>query len=168
MVNEKQILFDIRKISSKSASFPEAVKELSALLERGLGGVVRLIGVPDNNSDEGPSIASHAERFFDETEGLTYRSLYTVSLRANGRGLGKVVAFFASGCSHQGVAQRLANFSGEQLGLLLERIRVSEERETVESVAVAEQPKPRQPSSWMKNFKLRDAPPLWIAIARSK
>jgi hypothetical protein len=166
MVNEKQILFDIRKISIRSASFPEAVEELSALLERGLGGVVRLIAVLDNNSGEGPSIASHAERFFDETEGLPYRSLYTVSLRANGRELGKLVAFFASGCSHQGVAQRLANFSGEQLGMLLEPIRVSEERR--ETAATFEQPKPRRPSAWMKNFKLRDAPPLWVAIARSK
>jgi hypothetical protein len=125
-VNEKQILFDIRQISIKSSSFPDAIQELSCSLERSLGGCVLLVRVPEQSAGEGRLIAQHAERFFDETQGLPYRSLYSVSLRASGRELGKLVAFFASGCSHQGVAQRVANFAGEQLGSLLERIRVGE------------------------------------------
>ncbi len=124
-MNEKQILLDVRLIASKSDSLPDAIKELSSSLERSLGGKVLLIRV-EKDSSEGHLIAYHAERFFDETAGLPCRSLYTVSLRAHGRKLGKLVAFFASGCSHQGLAQSLVNFTGEQLGSLLERISVAE------------------------------------------
>jgi hypothetical protein len=99
-------------IASKSASFPHAVEELSASLERAMGGRVILVRMPDWNSGETPSIARHAERFFDETAGIPYRSLYTVPLRASGREFGKLAAFFASGCSHDGVAQRVAKFAG--------------------------------------------------------
>ena len=124
-MNEKQLLSDVRLIAGRSDSFPDAIKELSSSLERSLGGKVLLIRV-EKDSSEGHLIAYHAERFFDETAGLPCRSLYTVSLRARGRGLGKLVAFFASVSSHQGVAQRLVNFTGEQLGSLLERISVPE------------------------------------------
>jgi hypothetical protein len=118
-VNEKQIRSSITQIASKSASFPHAVEELSASLERAMGGRVILVRMPDWG--EVPSIARQAERFFDETAGIPYRSLYTVPLRASGREFGKLAAFFASGCSHDGVAQRLAKFAGEQLGMLLDR-----------------------------------------------
>jgi hypothetical protein len=125
-VNEPQILSSITQIAGNSASFSNAVEDLSALLERSVGGRVILVRMPEKRSAGAHSIARHAERFFDETAGLPYRSLYTVSLRARGRELGKLVAFFASGCSHDGVAQRLARFAGEELGMLLERIRLAE------------------------------------------
>lgn len=139
-MNEQQVISSITKIAGAAASFPDAVEELSASLGRGIGGRVILVRVPDRSSGEAQSIARHAERFFDETASLPYRSLYTVSLRASGRELGKLVAFFASGCSHEGVAHRLARFAGEQLGLLLDRIRLAEERkrETAEPVGVTQ------------------------------
>ena len=42
-----------------------------------------------------------------------------------------MLALFALGCSHEGVTQRLANFAGEQLGMLLERIRLTRERKQI-------------------------------------
>lgn len=125
-MNEKQILSTITQIAGDATSFSNAVEELSALLERSVQGRVILVRMPDKRSGGEELIARHAERFFDETAGLPYRSLYTVSLRAHGRELGKLVAFFASGCSHDGMAQRLAQFAGEELGTLLDRIRLAE------------------------------------------
>jgi hypothetical protein len=124
-VNEKQILSTITQIARNATSFSNAVEEVSALLQRGVDGRVILVLMPDKRSGGGQSVARHAEHFFDETTGLPYRSLYTVALSAHGRELGKLVAFFASGCSHDGVAQRLAQFAGEELGVLLERIRLA-------------------------------------------
>jgi ANTAR domain len=121
-VTEKQILFKISQIVGKSTNFSKAVTELNASLEDALGGRVLLLGMPDK------SVAEYAEQFFDRSVGLPYRSVYTVVLRAGGRELGKLAAFFALGCLQEGMTQRLANFAGEQLGMLVERIHLTKER----------------------------------------
>ena len=87
-----------------------------------------LVSMPDKSFRENHSIVESAERFFDEAEGLPHRSLYTVSLRASGRELGKLVASFALDSFREDLTQRLANFAGEQLGMLLERIRLTRHR----------------------------------------
>src|ERR1700685_1410915 len=128
IVNEKKILLEVSQIARRSTSPSNAIQELSDLLERALGGKVLLVSVPDESSSDDRAIAHQAERFFDEAVDLPYRSLYTVSLRESGRELGILVALFALGSFHEGIAQRLANFIGEQLGMLLERIRLTRER----------------------------------------
>ncbi len=81
------------------------------------------IGAPEDPSAEG---------FLEETVALPYRSRYTVSLRAGGEELGKLDAFFALDWAldrpQEGMTERIAGFAGEQLGMLLERIRLTKER----------------------------------------
>jgi hypothetical protein len=123
-VKEKKILFEISQIARKSTSFLSALQELTDVLEGGLGARVLLVSVP---AASGP-IAEHAERFLEETAETPFRSLYTVSLQAGGRELGKLLVFFASGCSDEVMTRRLASFAGEQLGMLLERICLTKAR----------------------------------------
>ena len=62
-----------------------------------------------------------------------YRSLYSVDLRDGGEILGKATLCFASD-QHQGALnQRLADFIGEQLGMLLARTRLSDRRARLKS-----------------------------------
>jgi hypothetical protein len=128
VVNEKKLLLEISLIGRRSTSFSMAIQELSDSLEDGLGGRVLLVSAPDKSANEDRALAEHAEQIFDEIVGLPYRSIYSVSLRASGRELGKLVASFALGCPQETLTQRLANFAGEQLGMLLERIRLTRER----------------------------------------
>ena len=116
-MNEKKILLEVSQTARRSTSLPTAIQELSDLLERRLGGRVLLVSVPDESSSDDHSVAHQAGRFFDETADLPYRSLYTFSLRVNGRELRLMVALFALVSFHEGMAQRLANFLGEQLGM---------------------------------------------------
>jgi hypothetical protein len=131
-MTEIQILFQISQVVSNSTNFLSAIQSLSAALERALGGRVLLIGVPEDPSRKVHSIARDAERFLDETAGLPYKSHHTVSLRAGGEELGKLEAFFALDWAldrlHQSMTERIANFAGQQLGMLLERIRLTKER----------------------------------------
>jgi hypothetical protein len=122
-MTERQVLFQISQVVSNSTNFSNAIECQSVAVERAVGCRVLFIGVPEHPP---------AERFLDETAGLPYRSHYIVSLRAGGEELGKLEAFFAwdwaLDCPHEGMTERLANFAGEQLGMLLERIRLTKER----------------------------------------
>ena len=57
-----------------------------------------------------------------------YRSLYSVDLRDGGETLGKVTLCFASDTFQGTLPQRLSEFVGEQLGMLLARTRLTEKR----------------------------------------
>jgi len=92
-MNESEILFQISNIVNGPLSFPQAVEQISQLLER---------VQPLNSFDQPP------------------RSLYSVDLR-DGRETLATLRF----ASHQ-FPQRLADFIGEQLGMLLARTRLAE------------------------------------------
>lgn len=97
-MTETEILSKISGIVNGRASFAEAVEHIRLLLEREVSGRGLRIDQP-------------------------YRSLYNVHLRAGGQALGKATLYFASDHSQ---GQRLANFVGEQLGMLLARTRLAE------------------------------------------
>jgi hypothetical protein len=125
-VNEKELLFQISRIANQSASFGDAIEKIGNLMEQELGGKGLL--VRELESDLPGSIAGSAEQFFEETAHLPSRALYTVALRANGQELGRLIAFFACAESSDGLRQRVANFAGEQLGIMLERLCLAKRR----------------------------------------
>ncbi len=127
-MNEKQLLFEISHIANQSAGFAEAVERIGALMEQELGGKGLTVSQLGDSSLDLGGIAATAEQFFEETAGLPCRSLYTVALRANGRELGRLVAFFACADSSDRQRQRITGFAGEQLGMLLERLRLAKQR----------------------------------------
>jgi hypothetical protein len=138
-VNEKALLLQISRIANKAASFRAAVEGLGALLEAELGCKGLIVNQPDEPRGDKArgdrdAFATCAEHFFQETAHLPARSLYTVALRANGQELGRLIAFFAGIESSTGIdasdglPQRVVTFAGEQLGLMLERLRLAKRR----------------------------------------
>jgi hypothetical protein len=125
-VNEKELLFRISRIANQSASFGDAIEKIGDLMEQELEGKGLIVG--ELEDDVPGSIAASAEQFFEETAHLPSRALYTVALHANGEELGRLIAFFACAESNEGVRQRVANFAGEQLGIMLERLRLAKRR----------------------------------------
>jgi GAF domain-containing protein len=125
-VNEKELLFRISHIANQSGSFEDAVEKIGDLMEQELGG--KGLIVRELEDDVPGGIAASAETFFEETAHLPSRALYTVALRANGQELGRLIAFFACAESSDGIRQRVANFAGEQLGIMLERLRLARRR----------------------------------------
>jgi GAF domain-containing protein len=125
-VNEKELLFRISRIANQSASFGDAIEKIGDLMEQELEG--RGLIVRELEDDLPGSIAASAEQFFEETAHLPSRALYTIALRANGQELGRLIAFFACAESSDGLRQRVANFVGEQLGIMLERLRLAKRR----------------------------------------
>jgi hypothetical protein len=124
-VNERELLLRISRIANRSVSFGNAVEEIGVLMEQELGGkglIVRELG------DLPGGIAASFEQFFEETAHLPSRALYTVALRANGQELGRLIAFFACAETNDGLHHRVANFAGEQLGIMLERLRLAKRR----------------------------------------
>jgi hypothetical protein len=125
-VNEKELLVRISRIATESASFGDAVEKIGDLMEQELGGKGLIVKELEDRLPGG--MASSAEQFFEETAHLPFRSLYTVALRANGQELGRLVAFFACAESSDSLRQRVAQFAGEQLGVMLERLRLAKRR----------------------------------------
>lgn len=127
-MNEKQLLFEISHIANQSAGFAEALERISALMEQELDGKGLTVSYLEDSSLQAGGIAATAKQFFEETAGLPCRSFYTVALRANGRELGRLAAFFACADSADGQRRRITSFAGEQLGMLLERLRLAKQR----------------------------------------
>jgi hypothetical protein len=125
-VNEKELLFRISRIANQSVSFGDAIEKIGDLMEQELEG--KGLIVRELEDDLPGSIAASTEQFFEETANLPSRALYTVALRANGQEIGRLIAFFACAESNDGLRQRVANFAGEQLGLMLERLRLAKRR----------------------------------------
>lgn len=123
-MNYEQLETRVSQVLRDATDHASAIAELSACLEQSLGGEALLVIVPRGRAGKKVSIARYAEQFFSETTALPYRSLYTVSLSLHGREWGRLVAFFAWGCSHEGAGQSLVKRIGEEFETLLGRTRV--------------------------------------------
>ncbi|HVO96640.1 MAG TPA: ANTAR domain-containing protein [Bryobacteraceae bacterium] len=112
-MTEQDVLFRISEIVNGRQDFLHAMEQIALLLERAFGGK----GV----------FLDHAPDAFQRLESLPqpYRSLYTVDLRDAGRSLGKLTLLFASGSFQGDAPRRIADFVGEQLGMLLARLRLA-------------------------------------------
>src|SRR5260370_28571158 len=108
-MNERELLFQISNIVNGPVSFGQAVEQIARLLERDAGGKGLFLDDPD------------VDGLLDSFEG----TVYTMELRAGDGSLGKLTVVFASD-EMQGEFSRLAEFLGEQLGMLVARGRLSE------------------------------------------
>ena len=117
-MTETELIFQISTIVNGRFSFAQATAQIGLLLERECGGKGLFI---DN---EGAPDAVDLLDSFDQP----YRSLYSVDLRDGGERLGKVTLCFASDHFQGALPQRLADFIGEQLGMLLARTRLAARR----------------------------------------
>jgi hypothetical protein len=115
-MTENELLFHISNIVNGRVSFPQAVEQIAILLEREVHGK----GLFIEQSDAPVKLLES----FDQP----YRSLYTVDLRDGGDALGKLTLCFASHHFEGPFQQRLADFVGEQLGMLLYRSFLAERR----------------------------------------
>jgi len=118
-MTENEVLFKISNIVNGHLSFSQAVEQITLLLEREVNGESLIIEEPDRPND--------AVKLLDSFD-LPYRSLYSVNLRNGGETLGKATLCFAAGHFQGAFPQRLADFVGEQLGMLLVRTRLAEQR----------------------------------------
>jgi hypothetical protein len=112
-MTENEVLFQISNIVNQGASFPQAVEQIALLLEREVGGRALFVDGPGS-----PDIV----RLLDSLD-HPYRSLYSVD--ASDR---KLTLVFASDQFQGTYHQRLVDFVGEQLGMLLVRTRLAERR----------------------------------------
>jgi GAF domain-containing protein len=117
-MTENEVLFEISNIVNGHVSFPQAVEQIAIFLEQEANGKALFIDNPVT-----PSAAKLLDSF-DQP----YRSLYTVDLRDGGETLGKATLCFASGHFQGPFEQRLADFVGQQLGMLLYRSFLTERR----------------------------------------
>ena len=113
-MTENEVLFKISNIVNGRVSFTQAMEQIGELLASEANGKLLTL----ENSDE-------AVRML-ESLNQPYRSLYSVELRDGGETLGKATLCFASERFEGGLQQRLADFVGEQLGMLLARTRLAE------------------------------------------
>jgi hypothetical protein len=112
-MTENEVLFQISNIVNQGASFPQAVDQIALLLERETDGKTLFVDGPGT-----PDIV----RLLDSLD-HPYRSLYSVNA-----GDLKLTLAFASDFFQGAYHQRLADFVGEQLGMLLVRTRLVERR----------------------------------------
>src|SRR5438132_800482 len=117
-MTETEVLFQISEIVNGQYIFPEAIEQIALLLEREAGGKAVILEQPG---------APNAARLLDSID-QPYRSLYSVSLRDGGETLGHVTLCFASECFQGTLPQRLSDFVGQQLGMLLARTRLAGRR----------------------------------------
>jgi hypothetical protein len=116
-MNENEVLFQISNLVNGHLTFPQAVEQISLLLQR---------------EADAKAVIFHQPGALDPVSLLgsfrnLYRSLYSVDLRSGGQSLGQVTLCFASD-SLQPSFERLAEFVGEQLGMLLARTKLAERR----------------------------------------
>jgi hypothetical protein len=115
-MTESELLFQISNIVNGRHSFAQAIEQISSLLEREAGGKALIFNE-----------TTDAVELLDSFD-LPYRSLYSVSLRDGGETLGKATLCFASEHFQGDLPRRLADFVGEQLGMLLARTHLAERR----------------------------------------
>jgi GAF domain-containing protein len=114
-MTESEVLFEISKIVNGPLSFSYALEQISLLLEQEAGGKGVFADSPD---------AAKLLDAFDHP----YRSFYNVEMRAGDAVLGTVTLCFASHRLQRAFEQRVANFVGQQLGMLLTRATLAERR----------------------------------------
>ena len=120
-MTENEVLFQISNIVNGRVSFTQAVEQIAVLLAREANGKLLTL---ENSAD--------AVRMLDSLD-QAYRSLYSVELRDGGETLGNATLCFASDRFEGAMQQRLADFVGEQLGMLLARTRLAERRAQLKS-----------------------------------
>lgn len=118
-MTENEVLFQISNIVNGPLTFLQAVEQIALLLEREAHGKSLIIEDLDGSNNAVKLLES-----FDQP----YRSLYSVNLRDGGDTLGKATLCFASDHFQGAFPQRLSDFVGEQLGMLLARTRLAERR----------------------------------------
>jgi hypothetical protein len=115
-MTENEVLFHISNIVNGHLSFAQAVEQIGRFLAREVDAKGLIV------DGAGPSI--DAFKLLDSFN-QPYRSLYNVQLRDGGEILGKATLCFASDQFQGAVLQRLADFVGEQLGMLFARTRLA-------------------------------------------
>jgi GAF domain-containing protein len=144
-MKEAEILFQVSQIVSATDSFTSAVKQIRSLLELALGAqALTLLGASDlpgrvsskRAFSKVDAVTPQVEEFLESLD-LPYRSLYSVPLRAGGKELGKLIACYASPEFHADVPRRVSNYVGEQLGMLLQRTRLGQDRSRLEAELAA-------------------------------
>jgi hypothetical protein len=119
-MTESEVLFEISNVVNGHLPFSRAVEQIAFLLENEASGKGLIIEGSNNTPDPVALLDS-----FDQP----YRSLYSVDLRDGGGSLGKATLCFASDHFLGTLPQRLADFVGEQLGMLLARTLLAERRD---------------------------------------
>jgi GAF domain-containing protein len=94
------------------------LEQIALLLKNEAGNKALFVEHP-----EGPDAVQLLESYSQP-----YRSLFSVDLRDGGDRLGKLTLIFASEQFQGSFPQRLSDFVGEQLGMLLARTRLAERR----------------------------------------
>jgi hypothetical protein len=116
-MTENEVLFRISNIVNGRLSLAQAVEQIGLLLAQEAGGKGLIM--------EGAGSSIDAIKLLDSFD-QPYRSLYNVQLRGGGEVLGIATLCFASDQFQGAVLQRLADFVGEQLGMLLARARLAQ------------------------------------------
>jgi hypothetical protein len=122
---EQSILLQISRIASSHTNFNRAVERIAAVLEREADGKAFIVELPGAEPN-GSLLTTSAEiQDFLASIDSPYRSLFYVPLRDGGEEIGKLIACFASDEFQKDLPRRLAEFAGEQLGMLLARTRLT-------------------------------------------
>jgi len=121
-MTENEVLFEISAIVNGRATLPQAVDQISALLAREANGKGLFIDQFTDQADASAPV--QLLESFDHP----YRSLYSADLRDSGDVIGKITLCFASADFNGQFQQRLADFLGQQLGMLLVRTFLLEKR----------------------------------------
>jgi hypothetical protein len=119
-MSEREILFRISNLVNGFLTFAQAVERIGLLLDREADGKALMIETTKRSFG-----VLEPVKLLDSLV-QPYRSLYTVDLRQGGETLGKATLCFASDHFQGALPERLSNFVGEQLGMLLARTRLTE------------------------------------------
>jgi hypothetical protein len=119
-MSEQEILLRISNIVNGFVTFAQAVVRIRLLLEHAAGAKALIIKIP------GRSVSAQGPANLLDSLDQAYRSLYTVDLRLGSKILGSATLCFATDRCQGALPERLANFVGEQLGMLLGRTRLAE------------------------------------------
>ena len=118
-MTENEVLFQISNLVNGRLSFAQAVEQVENLLAREMDGKGLLI--------DGAGASIDAIKLLDSFD-QPYRSFYNVQLRDRSQILGEATLCFASDHLQGAILQRLADFVGEQLSMLLARTRLAERK----------------------------------------
>jgi hypothetical protein len=122
---EQSILLQISRIASSHRNFHRAVERIAAVLQREADGKAFIVELPRGEPAASLLTTSAEIQDFLASIDLRYRSLFYVPLRDGGEEIGKLIACFASDKFQGDLPRRLAEFAGEQLGMLLARTRLT-------------------------------------------
>jgi hypothetical protein len=119
-MSEREILFRISNLVNGFLTFAQAVERIGLLLDREADGKALMVETTKRSFG-----VLEPVKLLDSLV-QPYRSLYTVDLRQGGETSGKATLCFASDHFQGALPERLANFVGQQLGMLLARTRLAE------------------------------------------